>query len=320
MIISRTPFRISFSGGGSDFREFYHQEYGAVVSVTINKYVYLSMHPLFNNKGYHLKYFNNEITEDIERIRHPIIKEIFKRFGVYGVDFNSSSDIPSGTGLGSSSSFTVGLLNLCRTYFGLIHNKQMLAEAACNIEIDKLIAPIGKQDQFAAAYGGMNYIRFNSDESVNVEKIKLSENKKTELERSLMLFYIGNSRKTESVLAEQQKNVSLNHPVLKKMVKLAEDLRDELNNDSIHNFGQILSAGWHYKKELSKNITNGAIDFWYKKAIDNGATGAKLLGAGSGGFLLVCVPCDKSIIRANMDLYELPFKFEDSGTSIIYHD
>lgn len=318
MIISRTPFRISFVGGGSDFREFYREDAGAVVSATIDKYVFLSMHPLFNSRGYHLKYFKNEMTENIDRIKHPIIREVFKRYLITGVDFNSSSDIPSGTGLGSSSSFTVGLLNLCNKYNQTVRlTKYELAEIACNIEIDCLKAPIGVQDQYAASFGGMNFIQF-TDQSVTVEKIRLSDEKKKILNDSLMLFYLGSVRKAETVLEDQQKNMADNRPGLRKMVKLAEDLRTELNNDSIDHFGEILDTGWHYKKELCKSISNGAVDFWYNKAKENGATGGKLLGAGSTGFMLLYVQGDKNIIRANMDLYELKFKFDDSGTSIIY--
>jgi len=319
MLITRTPFRISFIGGGSDFKEFYEQGYGAVVSTTIDKYVYLSMHPLFNSDGYHLKYFKNEIVNTLDEIKHPIIKEVFKRYNISGVDFNATAEIPSGTGLGSSSSFTTSLLTLCTTYRNIMELKKFIAKQASEIEINVLKSPIGKQDQYAATFGGMNFIKFNADESVDVDRIGLSNEKLKQLEESLILFYLGGTRSSESVLTEQKRNILKNQNVLKKMVKLAENLRDELNNNSIDNFGTILNDGWAYKKELSSNVTNDSIDYWYNLAMANGAEGGKLLGAGNGGFLLLYVPKGSiDLLRASIPLYELPFKFEDTGTTIIY--
>lgn len=320
MIISRTPFRISFVGGGTDFWEFYREESGAVVSATINKYVFLSMHPLFNNNGYHLKYFDNEIidTADVCRINHPIIREVFSRYDVKGVDFNSSSDVPSGTGLGSSSSFTTGLINLCACYQKRLRSVSEIAKEACEIEIERLQSPIGKQDQWAAAIGGMNFLRFNLDESVWCETIILSEAKQIELEDSLMLFYIGTTRRADSVLTEQKKRISSNVVTLRKMVKLAECFRDELKRGNVNNVGKMLHENWMYKKELSSNVTSPTIDFLYQKAMLNGAIGGKLLGAGGGGFLLLFVLEEKARVRSALQLYELPFRFEDTGTKIIY--
>lgn len=318
MIISRTPFRISFAGGGSDFREFYQEEPGCVVSSTINKYIYLSMHPLFNNNGYHLKYFQNEFVKNVDEIRHPIIKEVFKAYKIKGVDFNSSSDVPSGTGLGSSSSFTVGLINLCSSYKRKEHLQVLYAGMACQIEIDILKAPIGKQDQYASACGGLNFVQFNPDERVRVEGLRLSKAKKKQLEKSLVLFYLGGQRMAGSVLENQKNNININRPILRKMCKLAEDLRDDLNKDCIDNFGQILHEGWMYKKELSFNISNGNIDYWYEQGLKAGAMGGKLLGGGSTGFMLFFAP-DADKLRASLKLLELPFNFENTGTQIIYN-
>jgi len=319
MIISRTPFRISFAGGGTDFREFYKEEGGAVLSTSIDKYVYLSMHPLFNDKGYHLKYFSNEICKNIEEIKHPIIKEVFKRYLISGVDFNSTTDVPSGTGLGSSSSFTVGLVTLCRSYVDTTVFKDYIAEDASFIEIDVLKSPIGKQDQYAATYGGLNFIKFNPNETVDVCPVRLSKEKMKQLDSSLVLFYFGGSRSSMSVLTEQKNNILKNRTTLRKMVKLTEDLADELNNDSLDNFGYILNAGWEYKKELSSNVSNGEIDYWYNEALKHGAKGGKLLGAGNGGFLLLYAPDGGvNMLRASLRLYELKFEFENTGTKIIY--
>ena len=319
MIICRTPFRISFSGGCSDIKHYYQNEPGAVVSATIDKYVYLSMHPLFNNNSFHLKYFKNEIVDNIESIQHPIIKQVFQNYCINGVDFNSSSDIPSGTGLGSSSSFTAGLINLCNAYKNVFICKKDIAREACEIEINYLKSPIGKQDQYAAAMGGLNYIQFNPDDSVHIEKINLSEKKYKELESSLHLFYLGDSRNANSILAGHKDNACKNFPVIKKMVQLSLVLRDELKNDSIENFGKILDENWKYKKELSENISTPRIDEAYNLAMNNGAEGGKLAGAGSTGFLLLYIPRTRiERIRKLLNLYELPFKFESSGTTIIY--
>lgn len=319
MVISMTPFRISFIGGGSDFREYYQQDYGVVVSTTIDKYIYLSLHRLFNSKSYNLKYFKNEIVNTLNEIKHPIIKEVFKRYDIHGVDFTSIADIPSGTGLGSSSSFTSGLITLCTAYQGMPILKKFVAKQTSEIEIDVLKSPIGKQDQYAATFGGLNFIKFNPDESVDVCPIELSAEKLKQLESSLVLFYLGGTRSSESVLTEQKNNILSNRTTLKKMVKLAEDLADELNNDSIDNFGEILNVGWKYKKELSSNVTNGDIDYWYNEALQHGAKGGKLLGAGNGGFLLLYAPDGGAdMLRASLRLYELRFKFENTGTKIIY--
>jgi D-glycero-alpha-D-manno-heptose-7-phosphate kinase len=318
MIISRTPFRISFAGGGSDFAEYYREGYGAVLSATIDKYVFLSMHPIFGVKGYHLKYYNNEIVNDLNKIKHPIIKEVFRRYGITGVDFNSSSDIPSGTGLGSSSSFTVGLVRLCSAYINKYLSREEIADIACDVEINGLGSPVGKQDQYASAVGGMNFIKFNADDSVVVEKITLPSHKLRELEDSLILFYLGNVRDARSVLTKQKINIKNNLVTLNKMVKLAEDLKTELNSGNIDTFGNMLHAGWCYKKELADNVSNGAIDNWYDIALEHGATGGKVLGAGNGGFLLLFAPHGKAMLRSTMRLYELPFKFDDSGAIIIY--
>jgi D-glycero-alpha-D-manno-heptose-7-phosphate kinase len=319
MRIARTSFRISFTGGGSDIKEYYEREPGAVLSATIDKYIYLSMHPSFNSNEFHLKYSDNEMVYSLEMIKHPIIKQVFSDYLIEGVDFNSSADVPSGTGLGSSSSFTVGLINLCNAYKNIFISKEDIAKEACDIEIKKLKAPIGKQDQYAAAYGGMNFIKFNTDGSVCVEKIRLSEKKKTDLENSLMLFYTAGSRMAASVLGKQCQKSGENFRTLKKMANLSNTLLHELKNDSIADFGKILNENWQYKKELADNITNPAIDNYYNIAMNNGCQGGKLLGAGSCGFLLLFVPKHRQEqIRRLLGLYQMPFKFEDSGTTIIY--
>lgn len=325
MIIVRTPFRISFCGGGSDFKEYYSIYGGAVVSVTINKYIYLSMHPYFYKRGYLLKYMKHEEVSFVDEIKHPIIREVFKDYGIEGVDFNSSADIPSGTGLGSSSSFTVGLINLCNIYTGRYMSKKEIAEYACHIEIERLKEPIGKQDQYAASFGGLNFITFNSDDTVNVEKIFLNRKNYEELQNNLMMFYTGVSRSASTILSEQKDNIKKDSKkvgYLHKLVSLTYDLKNEFMKGNIDALGEILHVSWQYKKELSNNISNEKIDYYYNKALKNGALGGKLLGAGGGGFLLFYVKEEnrEKLREALKDLYVLDFKFESLGTTLIYYE
>ena len=323
MIISKTPFRVSFAGGGSDLKEYYLNHGGAVLSVSINKYMYLSMHPYFNENKYLLKYSSIELVDDIESIQHRIIKQVFKDFDIKGVDFNSSADIPSGTGLGSSSAFTSGLISLCSSYQGKYLSREAIAALACEIEIDKLHEPIGKQDQYACALGGLNFIEFRENDKVSIERIKMLPKKYDLLENNLLMFYLGNTRKAASILSEQKHNTESDKSKvqnLHKMVALAHDLKKELLSNNIDAMGEILHTGWMYKKELASNISNGDIDYFYNKAMSAGALGGKLLGAGGGGFLLFYVEADKQndVRKALNELSELEFKFDNTGTSIIY--
>jgi D-glycero-alpha-D-manno-heptose-7-phosphate kinase len=323
MIISRTPFRISFAGGGSDLKEYYIQYGGAVVSTTIDKYVYLSMHPYFNDDKYFLKYSGLEMVNDVEEIQHGIIRQVFKKYRIKGVDFNSSADIPAGTGLGSSSAFTGGLINLCNAYLGKYISREEIAREACEIEIDQLKEPIGKQDQYACAVGGLNYIEFCDNEKVKIEKILINPQQYKLLEDNLLMFYIGNARKAGSILKEQKQNVITDKKKvnnLHKIVDLSKQLRIELASNNIDAIGDVLHAGWQYKKELASKISNDNIDGLYERAIHSGALGGKLLGAGGGGFLLFYVKDEKKRIvrKALSALFEMKFKFDNSGSTIIF--
>ena len=324
MIITKTPFRISFAGGGSDLASYYSQFGGAVVSTTINKYIYLSMHPYFFQNGYILKYSKTENIENVDEIEHPIIREVFKKYNIIGVDFNSSSDIPAGTGLGSSSAFTCGLIQLCNAYKELYKNKEEIAREACEVEIDLLKEPIGKQDQYACACGGLSYIEFEANGSVSIERLFLPYDGYKKLEKNLMLFYTGKSRSASSILIDQKKNVieGIKLENLHKMVKLAHQLKNELLNNNIDSMGDILHQNWMYKKELALDISNDTIDNYYQFAIKNGAVGGKLLGAGGGGFLLFYVKEEnhKRFRKAMTYIKELPIEFDNMGTNIIYNN
>jgi D-glycero-alpha-D-manno-heptose-7-phosphate kinase len=322
MIITRTPFRVSFAGGGSDLREFYGENgYGAVVSAAINRYMYIVIHPYFHDK-IRLKYSKTEDVENVDEIQHPIVRECLRKVKLEtGVEIASFADVPAGTGLGSSSAFTVGLLNALYAYKGKIVSKERLAAEACEIEIDILKEPIGKQDQYAAACGNINYIRFNKDETVNVSPILLTEPAKRKLEDSLCLYYTGGKRRACDILNEQKKNLSDKDKFqnLKKMVKLTEELRGALQEENINAVGDILHRGWIYKKELASGISNGEIDNLYDKAMECGAAGGKLLGAGGTGFLLIYSK-DHKALGKHLGCKALPFSIDREGTKIIFYE
>ena len=325
MIITRTPFRISFAGGGSDMADYYEKYGGSVLSVTINKYIYTLLHPYFHKDSYLIKYSKTEMVNNVDEIKHPIIHDVFKRYGIHGVDFNSTADIPAGTGLASSSAFTVGLINLCNAYTDKYMNKKDIAELACKIEIEDLKEPIGKQDQYACACGGLNFIEFYKDGVVDVEKLYLMSNAYHSLERNLLMFYTGVTRKAGNVLAETKKtleNGDAKVQNLHKMVALSRELKEELLKGNIDAMGEILHRGWMYKKELNGMVSNPDIDYYYDLAMKNGASGGKLLGAGGGGFLLFYVQEDKKeqLRKALSDLKEISFNFDNKGTSIIYYN
>ncbi len=325
MIITRTPFRISFAGGGSDLANYYEKFGGAVLSTAIDKYVYLSMHPYFFKDGYFLKYKEVEDVHSVDEIKHRIIREVFKLYNIKGVDFNSSADIPSGTGLASSSAFTTGLITLCNAYNETYLSKEEVAEQACHVEIDLLKEPIGKQDQYACACGGLNFIEFEKNGHVNIEKVFLTTDGYKRLENNLMMFYTGQTRAAGDILKEQKKNTTddiakINN--LHKMVQLAKDLKHELLHNNIDAMGEILHQGWMYKKELAGSISNEFINHYYDLAMKSGASGGKLLGAGGGGFLLFYVKEEnhQRLRYALKDLKELPFKFDNKGSTIIHYN
>lgn len=323
MIISRTPFRISFVGGGSDIASFYQTTPGAVVSTTINKYIYVVVHDRFDGK-IRLSYSESELVDNVSELKHKIAKATLKHFKIKrAIEITSIADIPSGTGLGSSGAYTVGLLNALSLNKGIPFTKKQLAEIASIIEIEKVGRPIGKQDQSASAYGGLNYIQFNPDESVIVEPIRLSVTKKKQLEENLLLFYTGKREFAEKVLRKQNKKVSSlvdKRTAMSQMVSFAKNLRDELNKGKIETFGELLHENWLLKKKLTGGISNETIDAWYETARKKGALGGKICGAGGRGFLLVYAPkaAHSKIIRALSDLQKVDFGFETEGSVIVH--
>ena len=324
MIISRTPLRISFAGGGSDLSAFYKHEGGAVVSTAINKYMYITVNRKFDRR-IRASYSVTEIVDSVDDLKHELIREALKFIGLDGgIEITSISDIPSqGTGLGSSSTYTVGLLNALYAYTGKHVGAEQLAQEACKIEIELCGKPIGKQDQYIAAYGGQQFIQFNPDESVFVDPIICDPGTKSRLQARLLLLYTGITRSAEKVLIQQRANVEHDagkRQSLRLMVEMAQQLRNTLFVNELDGFGELLHQGWLEKKKLADEISNNQIDLWYERARRHGAVGGKILGAGGGGFLLIYANPEhhEAIIRALPELKPVSFRFEPQGSKIIY--
>jgi len=331
MIISRTPLRVSFFGGGTDFPQWYEKHGGAVLSTAIDKYIYVIVKKRFDDKIV-LHYTKTEICDRVDEIQHDYIREAMRMCGVKeGVEITTLADIPSeGTGLGSSSSLAVGLiytLMMYKTGRNEIHavstgyhvksTKEILADWACQLEVDWLHKPIGKQDQYAAAFGGFNKIIFYKSGAIAVCGVNPGE-----LESRLMLFYTGITRQASDILEKQVDNISDRESVLKEMSKSADIGHMHLDRGQLYYFGEFLHTNWLRKKELTTSISNSQIDTMYQKALDAGALGGKICGAGGGGFMLLYAePQNHQRIRESLsDYQEMPFKFEQEGSKIIYHE
>lgn len=324
MIISRTPLRISFAGGGSDLPVFYRDEPGAVVSTTIDKYIYITVNQKFDRK-IRASYSRTEIVDTVGELRHELIREALRLLAIPGgIEITSISDIPSrGTGLGSSSSYTVGLLNALHAYLGRHTGAERLACEATTVEIDRCGRVMGKQDQYAAAYGGLQFIQFNPDETVFVDPVICRRETRRTLSRRLLMLYTGITRAAPDILKNQTANIASSpekRAELRAMVGLARELRTALQADDLDAFGDILHEGWERKRTLAKDISNRRIDDWYARARAAGARGGKLLGAGGGGFLLLYAPEDRQVdvLAALPEMRPVDFAFEPQGSKIIY--
>jgi len=321
MIISRTPFRISFAGGGTDLPDYYRMAGGCVTSSAIDKYMYITVHKPFDDR-IRLKYSKTELVDSIDDVEHPIIREALRLTGVVsGVEVTSSADIPARAGLGSSSSFAVGLLHALHAFKGEYVSAATLAQEACKIEIVTLGRPVGKQDQYIAAHGGIQHIQFNKDGSVDVQQVICANERKDLFHDHLLLLHCGGSRSASDILSSQRKNIPECKDTLSRMVELAEEVRDVLRGDGdIARIGEILDEGWQHKRTLADGISSPEIDRWYEAARGAGALGGKLLGAGGGGFLLFFVEPDNrhAVCEALSDLRVIPFDFESEGSKIVY--
>lgn len=323
MIISRTPMRMSFVGGGSDLPVFYRKYGGAVVSTAIDRYVYITVNKKFDDR-IRVSYSRTEDARSVERIKHPLVRESLRLAGIAGgVEITSIADIPSkGSGLGSSSSFTVGLLNALHAFAGRHAGAEQLSREACEVEIERCGEPIGKQDQYAAAFGGLNFVRFNPDDSVVVEPIICRRETIQQIQAHTLVFYTGITRSASGILKHQNSALATEKKtcdVTKRMAELALTLCKELQRNQIKALGEIIHEGWLLKKNLTRGITNERVDQWYDKARRAGASGGKLLGAGAGGFLMFYAPPERhEAIAAALKLRQVNFRFEPQGSRIIF--
>ena len=326
MIISRTPFRISFVGGGTDLRSFYSEEPGQVLSTSIDKYIYVVVKRQIGivEYKYRVNWSKVEFCNNIEEIEHPIVREALKLFEIdFPIEITTFSDIPGSTGLGSSSAFTVGLVHALHALKGKHATKHTLATEAGSIEVDILKRTMGKQDHFASAYGDLNVFTFNSDETISAEPVFYTDEVRNTLEQNIMLFYTELKRDASDVLETQDKVTADKRAVLSQMRDLVHPLREVLSgNKDMNTFGEILHEGWLLKKSITNEISNSQIDGYYEKALQAGAIGGKLLGAGGGGFLLLYVePENQSkVIDALAELFCLDVKLDNAGTRITYYD
>ena len=324
MIISRTPLRVSFAGGGSDLPAFYEHEPGAVLSTAIDHYIYITVNKKFDQK-IRASYSVTEIVDSVDELKHELIREAMRLLALDGnIEITSISDIPSrGTGLGSSSTYTVGLLNALYAHRGQRAGADRLAREACDIEIERCGKPIGKQDQYIAAFGGLQFIQFNPDGSVYVDPVIFRTDTKQTLQNRLLLLYTGLTRSANGILEAQKRNTERDEEGrqrLRAMTRLAHELREALCHNDVDSFGEMLHQGWLLKRELADGISNECIDTWYDRARQHGALGGKLLGAGGGGFLLLYAPPERhrQIVDALPELRPTPFRFEPQGSKIIY--
>jgi len=326
MIISRTPFRISFVGGGTDLRSFYSEEPGQVLSTSIDKYIYVVVKRQIGivEFNYRVNWSQVEFRNRIEDIEHPIVREALKLLEIdFPIEITTFADVPANTGLGSSSAFAVGLVYALHAMKGEHVTKYVLASEAAHIEVNMLGRIMGKQDHFAAAYGNLNVFTFHSNEVVTVDPVFYSPEVWRELEQNLLLFYTKVKRDSSNVLRIQESEAENNRFILRQMKDLVSILQDVLSTGkNLNRFGEILHQNWEFKRTLADSITSSTIDIYYEKALKAGAIGGKLLGAGGGGFLLFYVkPQNKqAVIQSLSELFQLKIGLDSEGTRITYYD
>lgn len=322
MIIVQTPLRVSFFGGGTDFHDYFLHEGGCALSTSIDKYIFVTIKRRFDEL-IRVGWTETEMVESVDEVSHELIRESFRLTGLCkGVEITTMGDIPSkGSGLGSSSTVTVGALHSMYALQGELVSAETLAQQACQIEIDILGKPIGVQDQYIAAYGGLRFLRFHTSGSVTAESICLSPMASRDLETNTLLFFTGITRKSASILTEQKANTRERTAVLRDMKQIAYTARTELENGNVDALGELLDESWQLKKQLASKISNPDINELYETAIRAGAIGGKISGAGGGGFLLLyCKPEHQKSVRAALShLKELPFRLEKDGSKVIFN-
>ncbi|MCI0519384.1 MAG: GHMP kinase [Chloroflexi bacterium] len=322
MIIVQAPLRVSLFGGGTDFRAFFFEEGGCALTTAIDKYIFVTIKQRFDNLV-RVGYTKTEMVENIDNLQHELIREALRKTDIQGgIEITTMGDIPSaGSGLGSSSTVTVGALQACYTLLGEIITPEQLAREACEIELDVLKKPIGIQDQYIVAYGGLRLLHFLPTGHVAAEKIKIDPVSRRRLNDNLMLFFTGVTRSADTILAEQSRNIDEKLGVLRKIKDMAYVARHELVNGNVDAVGELLHEGWELKKQLAQRISNGVLDEMYAVARQAGAVGGKITGAGGGGFLLLyCLPENQEKVRSALSkLQELPFNLENDGSKVIFN-
>src|SRR5579863_5396708 len=326
VIITRTPLRISIGGGGTDLPSYYHQFGGFVIAAAINKHIYVGINETFSG-GYFLKYSSLEHAATIDEIRHSLIREVLRLHDVPApVEVVSMADIPAGTGLGSSGAFTVGLLRAVHALKRKYVDPAVVAEEACKIEIEMLQEPVGKQDQYIAAFGGLACFEFAEDGQVNVAPLNISNGTLYNLEDRLMMFFTGYSRNASAVLDDQKVRSDLGDNTMLENLhstkQLGQCIKLALEQGNTRRFGELMHEHWMHKKERSPSMTNEGINRWYEIGREHGAVGGKLVGAGGGGFLLFYADDRDALRRAMVDegLQELRFKFDHEGSKLLSRD
>jgi len=324
IVVTRTPLRVSFAGGGTDLAEFYERDYGAVFSTAIDQYIYVTVkhHSEVNREPIRVSYSSTELVDTIDQIKNNIARECLRFLRIDPPIYISTvGDLPASTGLAGSSSFAVGLLHALHAYRGERVSPSQLAEEATHIEINVLKEPIGKQDQYAAAFGGLNFFRFNPGGAVTVEPVRVSNNFLSQLFDHILMFWTGTQRDASSVLTEQKQNIPGKLEFLKKMRGQAQQLHQLATAGPFDPvaFGRILDETWQMKRQLASTISSQQIDAYYNKALEAGAEGGKLCGAGNGGFLLFLVTPEKQpVVRKVLsELLEVPIRFEVHGSRVV---
>lgn len=328
MIVSKTPLRVSFFGGGTDFHNYFRNSkygYGSVISTGINMYVYIIVNKRFDNK-IRLVYSGNELVDSVDEVKHNIIREALKITGITsGIEILYLADLPMtnlGVGLASSSALAVGVLNALHAYKGEMVSKEQLAKEAIDIEINILHQQIGIQDQYAVSYGGFNRYIFKNDDSVIIEPIKLKSTGKKKLLSNLMLFYTGMPRDSRKIFEEQKETTKNRSEILDELVEITDKVMDYIKEENFDELGKILDRTWQIKKQFASGVSNEEIDKMYNLALNAGAFGGKILGAGGGGFLLLYVPkkMQKDVREALIDYSQVEFDFDKDGSKIVYKD
>jgi D-glycero-alpha-D-manno-heptose-7-phosphate kinase len=326
MILTRTPFRITLGGGGTDLPSFYQEHGGYILAVAIDKYMYLNVNtPLVDDK-IRVRYTSSEMVDHVNDLRHTLAREALRHFGITsGIEIVSIADVPAGTGLGSSSAYLVGLLNALHALSQDQATPQKLAEEACHIEIEVLRKPIGKQDQYMAAFGGLTELNIKPDGSVSAARMQLDVDLVESLERNILMFYTNEMRDAASILEKQDRATRAKDQVVVKSLRAIKDvgleISDAISKGNLRRFGELLDVHWQSKKSLSEGITNPQIDAWYELAKQNGAIGGKISGAGGGGFLMLYCEENRPRLREVMraaGLRELKFRFDFEGSKVVF--